>query len=136
VGHGEGRLIVLDTHVLLWLALEPEQVSEKAAAAIADEPDRAISIITAQEIAYLVARGRVDLNRPPRIWLADVLRTFDAYALSPTMAVAFRAGSLDPAEFHGDPIDRLIYATAVEHDAHLVTADRRLREVDPSRVVW
>jgi PIN domain nuclease of toxin-antitoxin system len=57
-------------------------------------------------------------------------------ALAPTVAISLRAGSLDPAEFHGDPTDRLIYATAVEHDANLVTADSRLREADPARTVW
>ena len=56
--------------------------------------------------------------------------------LAPTVPTALRAGLLDPAEFHGDPIDRLIYATAVEHDARLITVDQRLRAADPARAVW
>jgi PIN domain nuclease of toxin-antitoxin system len=129
-------LIVLDTHVLLWLALEPERLSSAAAEMIAAESERAISAITAHEVAYLVARGRVDLYRPVKAWLADVLGAFEMQALPATTAVALRAGSLDPVDFHGDPVDRLIYATAVEHDAQLVTADGRLRECDPARAVW
>jgi PIN domain nuclease of toxin-antitoxin system len=129
-------LIVLDTHTLLWLALEPERLSATAASVIDSESERAISAITVQEVAYLVARGRVDLYRPVRVWFGDVLSAFEAQALPATVAIALRAGSLDPGEFHGDPIDRLIYATAVEHDAHLVTADGRLRKLDPDRVVW
>jgi PIN domain nuclease of toxin-antitoxin system len=129
-------MIVLDTHALLWFALAPERLSANAVATIAEEPERAISVVTSQEIAYLVARKRVDLDRPPKAWLGDVLGTLGARAVPATMAIALRAGSLDPASFHGDPIDRLIYATAVEHDARLLSADRRMREADPSRVVW
>lgn len=129
-------MIVLDTHTLIWVALGPERLSTAAVEAIDAEPERAISAITAQEVAYQVARKRVDLYSPVRIWLGDVLGALEAKALPVTSAIALRAGSLDPADFHGDPFDRLIYATAVEHDAQLVTADKRLREADPARVVW
>lgn len=129
-------MIVLDTHVLLWLALEPERISPSAEALLANEADRAISTITVQEVAYLVSRGRVDLDRPVRGWIADALAVFEARTLPVTVAGAARAGSLDPREFHGDPIDRLIYATAVEHDATLLSADQRLRDADPERVLW
>jgi PIN domain nuclease of toxin-antitoxin system len=47
-----------------------------------------------------------------------------------------RAGSLDVAEFPGDPADRLIYATAIEHGSRIASADERLRAADPKRVVW
>ena len=76
------------------------------------------------------------MDRPTATWIRDALNVHQVQALAPTVSVALRAGSLDPEEFHGDPIDRLIYATAVEHDVRLVTADGRLREADPSRVVW
>jgi PIN domain nuclease of toxin-antitoxin system len=129
-------VIVLDTHALLWLALEPDRLSATAADTIESESERAISAITVQEVAYLVARGGVELYRPVRVWFGDVLSAFEARALAATTAIALRAGSLDPSEFHGDPIDRLIYSTAVEHDAKLVSADERLRKLDPARVVW
>lgn len=129
-------MIVLDTHVLLWLALEPERVSPAAEAALDADPERGISAISVQEIAYLVARGRVELYRPLRAWLHDALAVFDARTLPVTVAGALRAGSLHPKEFHGDPFDRLIYATAIEQDASLLSADKRIREADPQRVVW
>jgi PIN domain nuclease of toxin-antitoxin system len=129
-------VIVLDTHVLLWRALEPQRLSRVAVEAIDADTERAISSISAQELAYLVARGRVDLYRPVNIWLGDALGALEARTLPATTAIALRAGSLDPVGFHGDPIDRLIYATAVEHDARLVSADERLRRLDPARVVW
>jgi PIN domain nuclease of toxin-antitoxin system len=54
-----------------------------------------------------------------------------------TPALAQTAASL-PTSFRGDPADRLVYATAVEHDCQLVTKDRRLRDhPHPRRLtVW
>lgn len=129
-------MIVLDTHVLVWRALEPERLSEAAVTAIAEDAQRAISAISAQELACQVARGRIDLYSPVRVWLGNVLAALEAQSLPVTTGIALRACSLDPGELHGDPFDRLIYATALEHDAMLVSADERLRQADPARVVW
>jgi PIN domain nuclease of toxin-antitoxin system len=129
-------LIVLDTHTLLWRMLEPDRLSAAATEAIAEPGPRCVSAITFQEVAYLVARRRVDLYKPVPAWFADALGAMQAVALPASVQIALRAGSLDPQDFHGDPIDRLIYATAVEHDARLVTADERLRRFDPQRTVW
>lgn len=129
-------MIVLDTHVLLWWALEPDRLSSAAAETLAAAGDRAISTITVQEIAYLAVRGRVEFDRPTKTWIGDALNALQVRTLPVTVAAALRAGSLDPAEFHGDPIDRLIYAVAVEDDARLVTADERLHRSDPARTIW
>jgi PIN domain nuclease of toxin-antitoxin system len=129
-------LTLLDTHVLVWLVGGRERLSEPAREAIARGSELAVSVASVQEIAYLVARGRLALDRPIEAWVRDSLNVHGIRALAPTVAISLRAGSLDPAEFHGDPTDRLIYATAVEHDAELVTADSRLREADPARTVW
>ncbi len=129
-------MILLDTHVLVWLAGARERLSSLARERIEAAHELAISIASVQEIAYLVARGRLTMDRPVETWIADALNVHEVRALAPTVSTALRAGSLDPVEFHGDPADRLIYATAVDHDALLVSADERLRSCDPSRVVW
>lgn len=128
-------MILLDTHVLVWLAGSRERLSAAAEEAISGQ-ELAISITSVQEIAYLVARGRLAMDRPVETWIGDALNVHEVRALPPTVSAALRAGSLDPVEFHGDPVDRLIYATAVEHDAQLISADERLRRSDPARVVW
>ncbi len=129
-------MIVLDTHVFLWLAGDRERLSGKASETISSDGELTISMASVQEIAYLATRGRLEMDRPTATWIRDALNVHQVEALSPTVSVALRAGSLDPSKFHGDPADRLIYATAVEHDVRLITADGRLREADPSRVVW
>jgi PIN domain nuclease of toxin-antitoxin system len=128
-------VIVLDTHALIWLADAPDRLGEQARSALSEETDRAISTISAQEIAYLVMHGRLELDRSVRRWIADVLSVHEVRAIPPTVAIAVRAGSLD-ADFPGDPADRLIYATAVEQAARVASADERLRSVDPERVIW
>jgi PIN domain nuclease of toxin-antitoxin system len=129
-------VILLDTHVLVWLAGPRERLSPAAVKAIDAENERAISVASIQEIAYMAVRGRLESDRPITTWITDVLRVHEVQALPSTVPASLRAGSLDPAGFHGDPIDRLIYATAVEHDAQLVTADARIRRLDSGRVIW
>jgi PIN domain nuclease of toxin-antitoxin system len=129
-------LILLDTHVLVWLVGEPQRLSPRALDAIESESEPTIALASAQEIAYLVVRGRLEMDRPVGNWVRDVLTVRGVQAIPPTVSASLRAASLDPKRFHGDPIDRLIYATAVEHDARLVTADERLRRFDPERTVW
>jgi PIN domain nuclease of toxin-antitoxin system len=129
-------LILLDTHVLVWLVGERKRLSAPALEAIESGSGLAIALVSAQEIAYLVVRGRLEMDRPVAAWFRDVLSVREIQAIPPTVSASLRAGSLDPKEFHGNPIDRLIYATALEHDARLVTADERLRRFDPARTVW
>lgn len=129
-------MIVLDTHAFVWMVDGGERLSPAARRAIAADAEPALSMASIQEIAYLQARGRLALDRPLERWIGDALNVHRVRPLAPTVAIALRAGQLDPAEFHGDPADRLIYATAVEHDARLVTADQRLRDADPARTVW
>lgn len=128
-------MIVLDTHALVWLVSEQERLGDEAAAVIAAE-ELAISMVSVQEIAYLAVRGRLELDRPVGRWIADALRVHEVEAVAPDTSMAVRAGSLDPQTFPGDPADRLIYATAVERGARLVSADERLRAADPARVIW
>lgn len=129
-------MIVLDTHVFVWLAASPDRLSSAARGAIELEGEPAISTITVQEVAYLVVRDRLTLDRPVEQWVADALHEHEIEPLAPGVGVAARAGSLKPGEFPGDPADRIIYATALEHGARLITADARLRSLDPARCVW
>lgn len=129
-------MIVLDTHILVWLAVTSKRLGADAREVLAEGAELAISTVSVQEIAYLVKRGRVELDRPLKTWVRDVLSTHDVRPIAPDVPIALRAGSLDPDSFPGDPADRVIYATAVEHGARLATADGRLRAVDPARIAW
>ncbi len=117
--------VLLDTHVVHWWSIEPARLSHAAAGAIAN----------ADELAWLAQHGRIVMTLPIRSWLdglAGQLRTLEV-----TPAVAATAVAL-PSSFPGDPADRLIYATAIEHGWPLVTRDERLRRHrHPRRItVW
>lgn len=129
-------MIVLDTHILVWLAAAADRLGAGAREALSGSDELAISTVSVQEIAYLVTRGRIELDRPVRRWVSDVLGVHAVTPIAPDVAIALRAGSFDPETFPGDPADRLIYATAVERGARLATADGRLRAFDPARVAW
>lgn len=119
--------VLLDTHVLAWWAAEPDRVSARAARAIEAADEVAVAAISWYELAWLVERGRIATSVPMRSWIAMLARDVRTAALTPSVAAG--AAAL-PAEFGGDPADRLIWATAVEHGWRLVTADGRLRAQD------
>lgn len=117
--------LVLDSHALQWWSAEPDRLSPAAVAAIEGSDELAVSAITWFELGWLAAHGRITVSVPLRSWLsrlAGEVRTFGV-----TSAVADTAVSL-PATFPGDPADRIIYATAIEHGCRLVTKDARLRK--------
>jgi PIN domain nuclease of toxin-antitoxin system len=127
--------VVLDTHVVHWWSAEPERVSRRAAAALSDAEELAVAAITWWELAWLARHERIRIAIPLRTWLDRLAEHVRTLPLTP--AIADTAVSL-PASFPGDPADRLIYATAIEHGFELVTKDRKLRRhrQPRPRTVW
>ncbi len=131
---------LLDTHVLLWWLSGGSRLSAAAAAAIETAERVLVSPISCWEIGMLARAGRIRLDRPIASWIARVFddRRSAVAQLSPE--AAGWAGALDDARFPGDPADRLIYATALEHRIPLISKDERLREfaavAGDVRVVW
>lgn len=119
-------LILLDTHVLVWLVEENAALGRKARAAAdaALAGDRlAVSAITYWEIALLEKKGRVEMSLPLAAWRRAV-SDLGVAELPITGDICISSVGLDP--LHPDPADRLIVATAIKHDAVLITADDRL----------
>lgn len=116
--------LLLDSHVVHWWSAEPDRLSANASRALADADELAVASITWFELAWLAARGRIVVTLPVRSWLEGL--SAEVRTVGTTPAIASTAVSL-PASFPGDPADRLIYATAIEHGWQLVTKDRRLR---------
>ncbi len=119
-------MILLDTHVLIWLAEgRPELGAEarrRADAALAGGK-LAASAITFWEVAMLHVRGRIHLRLPVEAWRWRLLQ-LGLNEIPVTGEEAIAATSLE--SFHADPADRLILATACLHRAALLTADQRI----------
>lgn len=129
-------MIVLDTHAWLWWCSQPDRLSRGARAAIDDAERIGVSTLSAWEVAMLVARGRISLDRPADTWVRQALARSRVETLAPSASAAVAAGLLDADAFPGDPVDRLLYATAKELRAPLVTRDRALRKFDRRATVW
>jgi PIN domain nuclease of toxin-antitoxin system len=128
-------VIVVDTHAWVWMTDEAERLSAAARAAIADASIVLVSAASCLEIATLVRRGRLGLDRPVKSWIRQALSSERIEHVPADVEIAAHAGAL-PDPFPGDPADRLIYATAVIRGVRLVTADRAIREFDPARTIW
>lgn len=129
-------MIVLDTHAWLWWLTAPERLSKQAQKAIERAPSVGISTLSAWEVAMLVVRGRISLDRDVSLWVGQALADPQVESIAPSADVAVAAGLLDTRTFPGDPIDRLIYATARSTGATLVTRDEAIRAFDPASTVW
>lgn len=116
--------VVLDTHVIHWRSVAPERLSPAAAAAIRLADELFVAAISWYELAWLAKHERIHLTIPIRSWLDQLAE--DVRTIGISSAIADTAVAL-PTSFPGDPADRLIYATAIEHGCRLITKDTRLR---------
>jgi PIN domain nuclease of toxin-antitoxin system len=116
--------VLLDTHVIQWWSAEPDRLSRAATRALEEADELAVAAISWFELAWLAKHERIVVTIPVRSWLEQLAVQVRTMALTP--AIADTAASL-PSAFPGDPADRLIYATAIEHGWRLVTKDRRIR---------
>jgi len=120
--------IVLDTHVLVWLLGADPRLGPLARALVAEaarQADVSFAAISAWEIAMLVSKGRLELDRDVLAWLTAAAR-LPGFRMAPlSLDISVDSARL-PEGMHGDPSDRLIVATARRLGAVLVTADRAL----------
>ena len=131
-------MIVLDTHVLVWWVSEDPILSKKAKTAIDKETkggEIVISSISAWEIAMLVERDRLVLSMDVDSWIATVA-AIDAVRFLPVdNEIALKSVGL-PGEFHKDPADRIIVATARKLAVPLVTKDEKIRAYAHVKTIW
>jgi PIN domain nuclease of toxin-antitoxin system len=118
----------LDTHILIWW-LENSPRLTKVQARILHEFEQnkpfGVSDISLVEIGCLVSAGRIQLQGELRDWLSRATAEPLVRLCRITPAVVAEVANL-PSDFHRDPADRIIAATARLERARLLTQDRKI----------
>ncbi|HJD56338.1 MAG TPA: type II toxin-antitoxin system VapC family toxin [Rickettsia endosymbiont of Pyrocoelia pectoralis] len=120
--------LVLDTHVLLWSLLQPEELSEEIKHKINSAQENSqlfLSSISLWEIAMLKFKKRINIYEPTKDFLESItnINGLTVKDISPEIA-AESISLID--DFHGDPADRIIVATAKCLGATLLTRDQKI----------
>jgi PIN domain nuclease of toxin-antitoxin system len=128
-------LILLDTAAWIWRASDPKRLTTRARRAIDQAENSLVSAISVWEVAMLVAKRRIQLDRPVEQWvdIALALPGIQLAALEP--AIAVRSAKL-PGVFHPDPADRIIVATALENALVIITPDDRILSYPHVQSAW
>lgn len=118
--------LLLDTHVWIWSQEQPEQLGATVVRDLTKMDTRLyVSPVSTLEIARLVAAGRIALTGSVGAWVADTTGSLRCTTIEISHQVAAAAYEL-PGDFHKDPADRLLVATARVHHLTLLTADERI----------
>jgi PIN domain nuclease of toxin-antitoxin system len=133
---GLDTVILLDTHVLVWMVAEPKRLSRAALAEIRSaqrEGGIALSAISLWELASLVARGRI---RAYGTVDASVRLLIEGTVVKPITPEIAALATQFPDDYPGDPADRLIGATARAEGLSLITRDANIRKSPLLRTIW
>jgi PIN domain nuclease of toxin-antitoxin system len=134
-------VILLDTHVLFWMASDSKRLSRRAREAIRDaRQDQgrqnagiAVATITVWELAWLAQNGRIAVAGSVESFVRELVARVILRPVTPEIAaLAVRL----PEQFPKDPADRLIASTAIVEGMTLVTADMRIRQSTLVDTVW
>jgi PIN domain nuclease of toxin-antitoxin system len=129
-------MILLDTHVWVWWVQNDPDLAPtmRGVLEVNEKYGLGVSVISCLEVARLAAYGRLILPRPVMEWVDQALHYphVRLVELSPKIAVD---STRLPGEFHKDPCDRIIVATARELDCPLATADGRIRHYPHVKLV-
>jgi len=131
-------MIVVDTHIIIWNALKPEMLSEKAEKAIsaANNSDGIIFCeISLWEIAMLMHKGRLSIDIEYLKFIKLILESNKYVFQGITPEIAELSTDLF-SDNNKDPADRIIAATSIIENAKLVTVDKKLRQSIKVATIW
>jgi PIN domain nuclease of toxin-antitoxin system len=119
-------MILLDTHIWVrWLI--SENIGAKLTELIEYSDEICVSSISCWEIVTLAKRGRLELPIPAQQWIEVALST-ETTCLPLDQQIAVLSANLP--DHHRDPADRIIIATAITHEAQLISFDKQFKKYD------
>jgi PIN domain nuclease of toxin-antitoxin system len=122
--------LLLDTHIWIWSAVEPDRLRANVARALDDEDNELwLSPISIWELSVLVKKQRIELDEELEAWVERALSKVKFREAPVTNEVALEVSRFRFS--HRDPADHFIAASAKVFDLTLVTADPRLIRLKP-----
>ena len=130
-------MILLDTHTWIWAHSTTKLLSDNVKNLIkkTQTDQRAIASISIWEFAMMVAKGRINVKIDPKRWLDNAIGSSGLQVIELTSEIAVESCNL-PGDFHKDPADRIIVATARTHNLTLLTKDRKIIEYPHVKAIW
>jgi PIN domain nuclease of toxin-antitoxin system len=117
--------LLLDTHIILWSAGEPERLPQEVAKELEEESNELwFSAISVWEVLLLAEKRRVVLKGDREKQVRNIFQKLPLREAVINQEVAVQSRKVDLP--HQDPVDRFLAATAMVYGLTLVTADRRL----------
>lgn len=117
---------VLDTHIWIWWINQDKHLNSALVKQIASADNVAISSASIYELLWLVNRGRLNLTLEVTAWLKAATQEANVDVLPITADIMQRAATLPPV--HGDPLDRMIIATAIVNAHSLISLDEKFAD--------
>ena len=129
-------MILLDTHIWIWWVDGNENLSPEQTREIQNNEAGIIGVsaISCWEVAKLVERGRIEFDVPVDEWIHQALDYPGVRLLELTPEIAVESTRL-PEDFHRDPADQIIVATARIYDCLLLTVDGRIKNYSHVRTL-
>ena len=132
-------MLVIDTHIMVWWVSGSGMLSSAAKKALKttlnNDGEVLISSISAWEIAMLVEKGRLVLSMDVESWLDEVAQIDGVRFLPVDNEISVKSTAL-PGDFHKDPADRMIVATARKLAVPLISADNRILQYQHVKTIW
>ena len=130
-------MILLDTHTWIWSHSATKLLSDDAKKWIKKTltDQRAIASISIWEFAMMVVKGRINVKIDPKLWLDTAIKKSGIKVIELSPEIAMESCNL-PGEFHKDPADQIIVATARIHNLTLLTKDPKILRYRHVRALW
>lgn len=131
-------MVVVDTHIIIWDALEPDKLSKKARKAfdVANASDGIIFCdISLWEISMLFQKKRIEIDAS-YLEFIDLISTANNYIFQSIAPEIADISSSLVEEINSDPADRIISATSLYSNLPLITADKNLQKSKVIKTVW
>ena len=125
----EDAVLLLDTHIWFWWVSQDGRLSNRLQALISEFDGRvAVSAASVYELTVLAMRKRIFLNRELDDWIDRATQGVEIDIIAINDTIAQQAGLLPYV--HGDPLDRIIIATALHYSTSLVSLDTKFPGYD------